>query len=93
MLESVTNAFETLAELRKFLYCADRKQFDRFAMHCLASSIEYNLSQISENFESSRIKNETHPYAGTTDLAATMIDIGAEDEEIGLTFLFSRLNR
>ena len=93
MLESVTNAFETLAELRKFLYCADRKQFDRFAMHCLASIIEYNLSQISENFESSRIKNETHPYAGTTDLAATMIDIGAEDEEIGLKFLLICLNR
>ena len=89
MLESVTNAFETLAELRKFLYCADRKQFDRYAKQY----IEYNLSQISENFESSKIKNETHPYAGTTDLAATMIDIGAEDEEIGLKFLLIRLKR
>ena len=59
----------------------------------MPSSIEYNLSQISENFESSKIKNETHPYAGTTDLAATMIDVGAEDEEIGLKFLLIRLNR
>ena len=84
MLESVTNAFDTLAELRKFLYTASNL-LDKL------SSIEYVESNclrktFIKTFQSYKIKNKTHPYAGTTDLAATMVDLGAEDEEIGPKF-------
>lgn len=37
-----------------------------------------------EKLKSSKIMNESQSYAGTPELAATMVDLGLENEEIGL---------
>ena len=70
MIESVTNAVTVLAELRTVFFLTQQKI--------------YLISYFPENVKSSKIKNESQSYAGTPELAATMVDLGLDNEKIGL---------
>ena len=70
MIESMTNAVNVLAELRTVFFLVQHKI--------------YLILYFPENVKSSKIKNESQSYAGTPELAATMVDLGLDNEKIGL---------
>ena len=70
MIESMTNAVNVLAELRTVFFLVQHKI--------------YLILYFPENMKSSKIKNESQSYAGTPELAATMVDLRLDYEKIGL---------